>query len=166
MYFPVSTIRKTAIITSFLLLASLASAHTTRRKGTPKSHSAKSVSAHKSAKSSTSRSPRSRHSKRVKARGQQAIQQDRAREIQEALIREKYMDGEPSGTWDQRTKDAMARYQSDHGWQTKMLPDSRALISLGLGPDHSQVLNPETAVTSPLLPASEPVAARGSANRQ
>ena len=32
----------------------------------------------------------------------------------------------------------MRQYQSDHGWQTKLTPDSRALISLGLGPNHSQ----------------------------
>ena len=28
----------------------------------------------------------------------------------------------------------MQRYQSDHGWQTKLIPDSRAIIKLGLGP--------------------------------
>jgi hypothetical protein len=33
---------------------------------------------------------------------------------------------------------AMRQYQSDHGWQTKLTPDSRALISLGLGPNHTQ----------------------------
>jgi hypothetical protein len=31
----------------------------------------------------------------------------------------------------------MRQYQSDHGWQTKLMPDSRALISLGLGPNHT-----------------------------
>ena len=31
----------------------------------------------------------------------------------------------------------MLKYQSDHGWQTKLTPDSRALIKLGLGPNHS-----------------------------
>lgn len=72
-----------------------------------------------------------------KRHGQQGIQPDRAREIQEALIREKYLIGEPSGQWDARTKDAMIRYQADHGWQTKVTPDSRALIKLGLGPNYS-----------------------------
>ncbi len=67
----------------------------------------------------------------------------RVRAIQEALIRENYLQGEPSGVWDQRSRDAMARYQADNGWQTKVLPDSRALIKLGLGPDRSAVLNPE-----------------------
>jgi peptidoglycan hydrolase-like protein with peptidoglycan-binding domain len=90
--------------------------------------------------------------KSARARGQQSIQDDRALDIQQALIREKYMSGEPSGKWDQATKDAMARYQSDNGWQTKMLPDSRALIKLGLGPSHQDILNPETAAIT--LPAA------------
>ncbi len=73
-----------------------------------------------------------------KRRGQQVIQPERAREIQEALIREKYLTGEPSGKWDARTEAAMTRYQADHGWQSKVTPDSRALIKLGLGPDYSR----------------------------
>lgn len=81
-----------------------------------------------------------------KRRGQQAILPDRAREIQEALIRQKYLSGEPSGKWDTRTREAMTRYQADNGWQSKVTPDSRALIKLGLGPDYSrqQILNPKT----------------------
>ena len=37
----------------------------------------------------------------------------------------------------------MVRYQADNGWQTKVAPDSRALIKLGLGPNYSaqQALN-------------------------
>lgn len=81
----------------------------------------------------------------ARSRGQQGIDADRARTIQEALIRAKYMDGEPSGVWDQKTKDALTRFQSDNGWQSKVVPDSRALIKLGLGPNHDNVLNPETS---------------------
>lgn len=84
--------------------------------------------------------------------GQHAIQNERAREIQEALIREKYLDGEPSGSWDQRTKDAMTRFQNDNGWQTKAVPDARALIKLGLGPKHTDVLNPEALANPVTLP--------------
>jgi peptidoglycan hydrolase-like protein with peptidoglycan-binding domain len=69
--------------------------------------------------------------------GQRGIDPDRAREIQTALIREKYMNGEPSGEWDSETQTAMLKYQADHGWQTKLTPDSRALIKLGLGPAQS-----------------------------
>ncbi len=89
-----------------------------------------------------------------KHHGQQNIQPERASAIQEALIRENYLSGEPSGKWDDRTQAAMARYQADHGWQSKVTPDSRALIKLGLGPDYSEK-------NMMLLPkaVSEPVAA-------
>jgi hypothetical protein len=94
-----------------------------------------------------------------KKHGQQNIQPDRAREIQEALIRERYLSGEPSGAWDTRTQEAMTRYQTDNGWQSKVTPDSRALIKLGLGPNYSDKdllnLNPKAK------PSSDAVAATG-----
>jgi hypothetical protein len=79
------------------------------------------------------------------SRGQQAISSERAEQIQSARIREHRLDGEASGVWDQRTKDAMIRYQAENGWQTKITPDSRALIKLGLGPRHEGLLNPDSA---------------------
>jgi hypothetical protein len=78
-------------------------------------------------------------------RGQQSIDQARTIEIQEALIREHYLDGEASGEWDQATRDALARFQADNQWQTKVVPDARALIKLGLGPSRQNLLNPESA---------------------
>jgi hypothetical protein len=91
-------------------------------------------------------------------RGQQKIDPTRAREIQEALIREHYLDGTASGTWDARSQAAMQRYQADNGWQSKSVPDSRALIKMGLGPDHEHLLNPESAMTSrPEPPHSSPM---------
>lgn len=81
----------------------------------------------------------SAHSKKKASRihGQRVIDSGRAVEIQNALIRQKYLSGAPSGQWDSQTQAAMQQYQADHGWQTKLMPDSRALISLGLGPNHS-----------------------------
>jgi hypothetical protein len=73
-----------------------------------------------------------------KRHGQQSIQPDRVLAIQQALIREKYLSGQPSGAWDARTQDAMIRYQTANGWQSKVTPDSRALIKLGLGPNYSE----------------------------
>src|SRR5271170_4764926 len=67
--------------------------------------------------------------------GQRQIDPDRAREIQSALIREHYLSGEPTGQWDAASQAAMSKFQSDQGWQTKLTPDSRALIKLGLGPN-------------------------------
>jgi peptidoglycan hydrolase-like protein with peptidoglycan-binding domain len=83
-----------------------------------------------------------------KPSGQQAIDGERARQIQTALVREHYMNSEPSGKWDDSTQAAMRRYQADQGWQSKSTPDSRALIRLGLGPDHGHLLNPESAMVS------------------
>jgi peptidoglycan hydrolase-like protein with peptidoglycan-binding domain len=79
------------------------------------------------------------------SRGQHGIDEERTVAIQSALIREHYLAGEPTGVWDESSKEAMLRYQSANGWQTKITPDSRALIKLGLGPDHKGLLNPETA---------------------
>ncbi|MGD0987763.1 MAG: hypothetical protein ABR874_08135 [Candidatus Sulfotelmatobacter sp.] len=87
-------------------------------------------------------------SKKTTARGQQKIDPERAEEIQEALIREHYLTGEPAGTWNQASEDALRRYQADHGWQSKTVPDARALINLGLGPSHDHLLNPESAMTT------------------
>lgn len=76
-----------------------------------------------------------------KLHGQQAIDSDRVTQIQQALIREHYLTGAPSAKWDSDTQAAMAKYQADQGWQTRLTPDSRALIKLGLGPNHSDAIN-------------------------
>jgi hypothetical protein len=73
--------------------------------------------------------------------GQQAIDPERATQIQKALIREHYLTGEPTGKWDATTEAAMQNYQADQGWQTKLMPDSRAIKKLGLGPDYSNAIN-------------------------
>lgn len=76
-----------------------------------------------------------------KMHGQQAIDSDRVTAIQQALIREHYLSGAPSAKWDADTQAAMLKFQADQGWQTKLTPDSRALIKLGLGPNHSDAIN-------------------------
>jgi peptidoglycan hydrolase-like protein with peptidoglycan-binding domain len=97
---------------------------------------------------SAGKHPTSKKKKTVKTRGQQKIDSDRTQAIQEALIREHYLTGEATGKWTQATEDALRRYQADHGWQSKTVPDSRALIKLGLGPSHDHLLNPESAMTT------------------
>jgi hypothetical protein len=110
----------------------------------PKSNAA--IAAHKSNGKRTNAHKSSR--RKTTARGQQKIEPQRAQEIQEALIREHYLSGGAAGTWNQSSEDAMRRYQADHGWQSKTVPDARALISLGLGPSHDHLLNPESAMTT------------------
>jgi len=70
---------------------------------------------------------------------------ERATEIQTALIQKGYLTGEPTGVWDASSIAAMQKLQSDNGWQTKITPDSRAIIKLGLGPQTSA--NSESAST-------------------
>lgn len=78
----------------------------------------------------------SKHSKPVvKTVGQRSIDDSRASQIQAALVKSGYLTV-PSGHWDSDTSAAMQKFQADNGWQTKLVPDSRAIIKLGLGPDH------------------------------
>jgi hypothetical protein len=122
------------------------------------SKAASSTSAHPSSKSHSTKSGTTsarstshkgrRSSKTSWRRGQQKVDAGRAREIQEALIRQHYLSGSATGKWDGATEDALRKYQGDNGWQNKTVPDSRALIKLGLGPSHDHLLNPESAMTT------------------
>jgi peptidoglycan hydrolase-like protein with peptidoglycan-binding domain len=105
---------------------------------------------------STHKLSKSKHKAR-RARGQQAIEPERVTEIQQALIREHYLTGEANGKWDATTVAAMQKYQADHGWQTKLMPDSRALMKLGLGPDYSTAINAKgSSFAAPTPSASAP----------
>jgi hypothetical protein len=148
-----------AMVVTALLLATASIPASARQSSTTDSSAAKKpastkTTTHKHSTStaskthSTSSGKRSSRKKTAKTRGQQKIDSERAQAIQEALIREHYMSGEASGTWNQASEDAMRKYQADHGWQSKTVPDSRALISLGLGPSKDHLLNPESAMTT------------------
>ena len=108
------------------------------------------------------RTPTSGHSKKKtvshKVQGQRTIDPDRAREIQTALIKQNYMSGTPTGQWDSETQAAMQKYQADNGWQTKLMPDSRALIKLGLGPDQTGTLPASGKSLEPMPAPSASVA--------
>lgn len=125
-----------------LSLAGWAGASTTTQS---KSKHAPVPSTHHSSSSHHSSKRATKTATAPRSHGQHSIDQGRTVAIQSALIREHYLTGEPTGVWDQESKDAMLRYQAANGWQTKITPDSRALIKLGLGPDHTGLLNPETA---------------------
>jgi peptidoglycan hydrolase-like protein with peptidoglycan-binding domain len=123
--------------------------------------------AHPAAKKTSAKSAKhSRHGRAKKAswrhRGQQGIDSTRCREIQEALIKANYLGGGADGNFDARTKAALVKYQADNGWQTKVVPDSRALIKLGLGPSHENLLNPDTAALTPVFAGSETMDKTGS----
>jgi hypothetical protein len=113
----------------------------------------------------THRGATSGHSKSSKKKGashqlhgQRQIDPDRAREIQTALIHAHYLSGEPTGQWDAESQAAMTKFQGDQGWQTKITPDSRALIKLGLGP------NQESNQSLPGNQASLPLSSNGTSS--
>jgi hypothetical protein len=104
-----------------------------------KHHSSHSATVHKASAHTRGKSHKASRSHRL--HGQQAIDSERVTEIQQALVREHYLSQEPNGEWDSATQAAMQKYQADQGWQTRLLPDSRALVKLGLGPDYSSAIN-------------------------
>jgi len=89
----------------------------------------------------------------AKAAGQRGIDDARAAQIQASLIKSGYLSGEASGHWDAGTEAAMQKFQSDNGWQTKLIPDSRAIIKLGLGPAQDSGLGTSGATTRETSPA-------------
>jgi len=147
--------RQLVLASAFLVLfAGLGHAKTKKRAQTSAKHHTVSSSgkSHKRHGARTRKSSWKRH-------GQQSIAPDRIREIQQALIREKYLNGDPTGKWDTSTQAALVKYQTDNGWQSKVVPDSRALIKLELGPNYSQ----ETLIFEKEKPGSDAVAANASA---
>jgi hypothetical protein len=95
--------------------------------------------------------------------GPRAIEPQRATEIQAALIKGGYMTGSPSGHWDAESQSAMQKLQASKGWQTKLTPDSRALILLGLGPQQATTLDAAEAPSSEVSAMSDGFVAPASA---
>jgi hypothetical protein len=98
-----------------------------------------------------------------KPRTPQGIDSARATQIQTALIKVGYLTGTPSGAWDAQTQAAMEKLQADNGWQTKLVPDARAIIKLGLGPNTPSPVAANAAASEereePSAIAPEPAAA-------
>ncbi|NYF52194.1 peptidoglycan-binding domain-containing protein [Tunturiibacter gelidoferens] len=96
-----------------------------------------------------------KHSKSAaKPAGQRTIDDARATQIQSSLIKSGYLSGEASGHWDSETQAAMQKFQEDNGWQTKLIPDSRAIIKLGLGPEQDSKMSTGTSALA--APAASP----------
>lgn len=142
---------------AFIFSAALVTVPAMAISSTHKSASAKTPAAHKSSARSGRRLSAKSKARSHKLHGQQVIDSNRVTEIQQALIREHYLTGDATGNWDDTTRAAMQKYQSDHGWQTRLMPDSRALKKLGLGPDYSGAINAEGAsFASPAPPSGIP----------
>jgi peptidoglycan hydrolase-like protein with peptidoglycan-binding domain len=109
-------------------------------KSTAHRNSSAKTGAHSSKAGVKSSSRSTRGKKRAVPRSSRArlaalhLQPDRIEEIQQALMGAGYLQGPPTGKWDETTKDAMRRYQADNGFPTTGLPEAKSLMKLGLGP--------------------------------
>lgn len=132
-----------AILIFAALICSNAFAATTAHRSASSKPGSSLSAAHKSTTGSRTGKKTAARSRRL--RGQQAIDSERVTEIQTALIHAHYLGKEADGRWDTTTEAAMQKYQADHGWQTKLMPDARAIKALGLGPNYSNAINAKNA---------------------
>lgn len=62
------------------------------------------------------------------------LQPERTSQIQQALFHRGYFNQEPTGVWDDATRGAMKRFQTENGFPPTGLPEAKSLMKLGLGP--------------------------------
>ncbi len=136
-----------------------------------KPHSSSRQSSHKaSARTSQARSTRRPATRQASSKARRAAAERRRRaqlrpsperiqEIQQALAQAGYLNAQPSGRWDEQTREAIRRYQSDHGFPVTGLPEAKSLMKLGLGPHPLPAeLDTSSASTPGAATASQPPA--------
>ena len=111
--------------------------------------SAAKAAAHNNApaKAATSKSSQKRSTRRVSSPrrrprkesfrtrlARQKLQPQRIEEIQRGLIQAGYLNEEPTGKWDNSTREAMRAFQHAYGFPETGLPEAKSLMKLGLGP--------------------------------
>jgi peptidoglycan hydrolase-like protein with peptidoglycan-binding domain len=145
-----------------LIVALLACACVVASESAQAQTSATSASA--SGKSSASKSVRHKKKHHAVSSRRQPFQKaptaDRITEIQSALARDGYYQGDPSGKWDSNTIAAVEKFQSSHGIDADGKLDAPTLQKLGLGSDIAGVSAPKppvppSAVSAPANPSSQ-----------
>jgi peptidoglycan hydrolase-like protein with peptidoglycan-binding domain len=105
-------------------------------------------------------SHKKKHHASKRERSQKAPTADRISEIQSALVRGGYYQGEPNGKWDSSTIAAVQKFQSANGIEANGKLDAPTLQKLGLGSDIAGVSAPKPAAppsccsTTPAAPPS------------
>jgi len=123
----------------------------------PPSASARSATSSSAPKPPSTAQPTAKKKKKSAsaARKQLAPDPARIREIQQALAREGYYTGDPSGKWDEQTVTAMKGFQQTRGLAPTGKIEALSLQKLGLGSATSGVAPPEPkSPTEPRTPAS------------
>jgi peptidoglycan hydrolase-like protein with peptidoglycan-binding domain len=142
-------------LSAFLLTASLPGfAQSTTGSGSASSSTHSTSTAKKKTVS------KKHHSKREPT--QKAPTPARISEIQTALERRGYYQGDPNGKWDSNTVNAMQKFQSENGLESSGKINALSLQKLGLGSSIAGVSAPKPVQPQPSKPAASspsPVAA-------
>jgi peptidoglycan hydrolase-like protein with peptidoglycan-binding domain len=156
---------KPPIVASLLLaLAISVSVTPTRATGTtsasaprPQQASASSAPASSSTAAKQKKSSKKHHASKREPT-QKAPTPERISEIQSALSRNGYYQGNPNGKWDSNTISAMQKFQSDNGLSNSGKIDAPSLQKLGLGSGTAGVDAPKPVTPKPTTstPASTP----------
>ena len=129
--------------------------------GTAKSATAKSVTRSATRTSATAKTATAKGKSKSKGRPvsrtarsyQQAPTPERYQEIQQALAKKGYFQGEASGKWGADSDEALKRFQADQNLTPDGKINSLSLIALGLGPKRLTAQS-KSATTPP--PAQAP----------
>jgi len=108
-----------------------------------RAQAASSSSASASPKPASHKRTANKHRARVQPK-QKAPTPDRISEIQSALARGGYYQGDPNGKWDSTTVAALQKFQSANGIGANGKLDAPTLQKLGLGSDIAGVSAPKT----------------------
>jgi hypothetical protein len=134
-----------ALAVSAALCGSVASAGAAASGRSPSPQSASTSSR---ASGSAGKKRKSKKKRVAREPSQKAPTPERITEIQSALARGGYYDGDTNGKWDANTVAAVEKFQSAHGIESSGKLDAPTLQKLGLGSDIAGVSAP-TPVKSP-----------------
>jgi peptidoglycan hydrolase-like protein with peptidoglycan-binding domain len=105
----------------------------------------------------TTTTPKKKSSKKHHASKREPTQKaptpERISEIQSALARGGYYQGNPNGKWDSNTIAAMQKFQSDNGLSNSGKIDAPSLQKLGLGSGTAGVDAPKPVTPKPATPS-------------
>lgn len=122
-------------------------AHRSSKAVVTKVHTTKAHTTAKSSKSKAAKPHANSGSSDQHRRAAMRPEPQRVQKIQKALIEAGELHQEPTGRWDDATRDAMKRYQEAHGFAPTGLPDAKSLMRMGLGP-HPLPPDVETAAAN------------------
>lgn len=149
--------RKTLLLAAMALALLFVGGIVPQRASAQASGASSGSTAHKKKKSSK------HHSRREPF--QKAPTADRISEIQKALARDGYYQGDPNGKWDGNTVAALQKFQSANNLDASGKLDASSLQKLGLG-SSTAGLNPPTPPqhTTPTVGAPKPQSAAAPVN--